>query len=199
MCLLPCAQAVETLRTALAMGADRGIHIETSLRPDLDIPQLQTAAVLAHIAAKEKADIVMTGKQAIDDDAGLVPGMIAAFMQRGQATCAAKVEVQGAEVEVVREVDGGSQTVRLRLPAVISSDLRLNVPRYATLPNIMKAKKKPVQVIAWEQALQDAGLDRRERQRVLEVSEPQARRAGVKVGTVDELISKLQTEAKLLQ
>ena len=182
------------------MGADRGIHLETSARIDLDIPHLHTAAALAHIATKEKVDVVLTGKQSIDDDSALVPSMIAAILKRPQALCASAVShTAPTHLTVAKEVDGGSQTVRVQLPAVVSGDLRLNTPRYATLPNIMKAKKKPMAAMQLDAVLKEAGVDRgKQRVRVVEVKEPKDRRAGVKVDTVDELVNKLQSEAKVV-
>ena len=182
------------------MGADRGIHIDTSARIDLDIPHLHTAAALAHIATKERADVVLTGKQSIDDDSGLVPSMIAAILKRPQALCASSVKLsQPTQLTVSKEVDGGSQTVALQLPAVVSSDLRLNTPRYATLPNIMKAKKKQITAMKLDDVLKEAGVDgAKQRLKVVEVREPKDRRAGVKVDSVDALVEKLRSEAKVV-
>ena len=181
------------------MGADRGIHIETSARIDLDIPHLHTAAALAHIASKERVDLVLTGKQAIDDDSGLVPSMLAAILGRPQALCASKVSHAAAGLTVAQEVDGGSQTVQVALPAVVSSDLRLNTPRYATLPNIMKAKKKSITALQLDAVLNEAGVDgAKERVKVVEVREPKDRRAGVKVDSVEQLVDKLRSEAKVV-
>ena len=198
--LVNCPQAVDTLRTALAMGADRGIHLETSARIDLDIPHLHTAAALAHIATTEKVDLVLAGKQSIDDDSALVPSMIAAMLKRPQAMCASSISRSPpSHLTVAKEVDGGSQTVKVALPAVVSGDLRLNTPRYATLPNIMKAKKKPIAAMQLDAVLKEAGVDSgRQRLRVVEVREPKDRRAGVKVETVDELVAKLRSEARVV-
>ena len=182
------------------MGADRGIHLETSNRIDLDLPQLHTAAALAHIASTEKVDLVLAGKQSIDDDSALVPAMLAAILKRPQALCASSVQqAPPTAVTVACEVDGGSRTVKLALPAVVSSDLRLNTPRYATLPNIMKAKKKPIASLQLDAVLKEAGVDGgRQRVKVVEVREPKDRRAGVKVDNVDELVDKLRSETKVV-
>ena len=185
------------------MGCDRALLVETSHRVDTDVPHLHTAAVLAHLVRQHKVDVLLTGKQAIDDDSGLVPSMTAALLGAGQALCAARVErTKEGEgrggLRVVREVDGGSQTVDVALPAVVSSDLRLNVPRYATLPNIMKAKKKPLESLQLADVLRQSGLEERERLRVLRVAPPKERRAGVKVDSVEALVKCLREEAKVL-
>jgi len=195
-------QSADALRTALAMGCDRALLVETSppLRGDVDLPHLDVASILSHLVKAHKVDLLLTGKQAIDDDSGLVPSMAAAKMGAAQATCAAKVErgESGGGVRVTREVDGGVQVVELPLPAVISVDLRLNVPRYATLPNIMKAKKKPLEVRPMSAVREEAGVKERERVLVREVREPKERRAGVKVDTVEALVKRLREEAKVI-
>jgi electron transfer flavoprotein beta subunit len=197
------SQSSDALRTALAMGCDRALLVETSppLRGDIDLPHVEVASILSHLVRAEKVDLLLTGKQAIDDDSGLVPAMTAALMGAAQATCAAKVErgEGGRGLRVTREVDGGSQVVELPLlPAVVSVDLRLNVPRYATLPNIMKAKKKPLEVRPLSKVREEAGVRERERVRVREVREPKERRAGVKVDTVEALVRSLREEAKVI-
>jgi electron transfer flavoprotein beta subunit len=180
----------ETLRTALALGADRAIHVET----DVDLQPLAVAKVLKRLCDRENPRIVILGKQAIDDDSNQTGQMLAALNGWGQGTFAAKVEVGDGEVSVTREVDGGTQTVNLRLPAVITTDLRLNEPRYVKLPNIMKAKKKPLEVLKPD----DLGVDVTPRLRLVKVSEPPPRKAGVKVPDVAALIAKLRNEAKVI-
>ena len=183
-------QCEETLRTALAMGADRAVHVET----DAALQPLAVAKVLKAVAAQENADLVILGKQAIDDDANQTAQMLAALMNVGQAVFASKVTVEGNRVQVTREIDGGLETLSLPLPAVISSDLRLNEPRYVKLPDIMKAKKKPLA----KTALADLGVDATPRLATLKVSEPPKRQAGIKVGSVAELVEKLKNEAKVI-
>ncbi|WP_305097430.1 electron transfer flavoprotein subunit beta/FixA family protein [Croceibacterium aestuarii] len=178
------AKAQETLRTALAMGADRAILVQT----DDDVEPLAVAKILKAIADEEQPGIVMLGKQAIDDDSNQTGQMLAALMDRPQGTFASKVEVEGDAVKVTREVDGGLETESLKLPAVITTDLRLNEPRYASLPNIMKAKSKPLDT----KSLADYGVDTTPRLTVTNVSEPPVRQAGVKVESVDELVAKLK-------
>jgi electron transfer flavoprotein beta subunit len=178
------AKAQETLRTALAMGADRAILVQT----DDEVEPLAVAKILKAIADKEQPGMVVMGKQAIDDDSNQTGQMLAALWGRPQGTFASKVEVSGDSVKVTREVDGGLETVSLKLPAVVTTDLRLNEPRYASLPNIMKAKSKPLVV----KAPVDYGIDTAPRLKVTNVSEPPVRQAGVKVGSVDELVSKLK-------
>ena len=184
------AQAQETIRTALAMGADRGIlvKVEGTVEP------LGIAKLLAAIVAAEGPRLVILGKQAIDDDSNQTGQMLAALLQWPQGTFASKLELDGTNATVTREVDGGLQTVRLRLPAVITTDLRLNQPRYASLPNIMKAKKKPLE----EKTAADYGVDIAPRLTVLKTAEPPARKGGVMVGSVAELVAKLKTEAGVL-
>jgi len=178
------AKAQETLRTALAMGADRAILVET----DETVEPLAVAKILKAIAEEEGAGLVMLGKQAIDDDSNQTGQMLAALMGRPQGTFASKVEVDGDSVTVTREVDGGLETVKLSLPAIVTADLRLNEPRYASLPNIMKAKKKPLDT----KSPADCGVDIAPRLKVLKVEEPPVRQAGEKVESVDELVAKLK-------
>jgi electron transfer flavoprotein beta subunit len=178
------AQAQETIRTALAMGADRGILVTT----DAPTESLGVAKLLAKIATEEEPGLVILGKQAIDDDANQTGQMLAALLGWPQGTFASKVEPAGDHVTVVREVDGGLETVELKLPAVVTTDLRLNEPRYASLPNIMKAKSKPIAT----KAPADYGVDLTPRLAVLKVTEPPKRSAGIKVKTVDELVEKLK-------
>jgi len=178
------AKAQETLRTALAMGADRAILVQT----DDAVEPLAVAKILMGIAQEEQPGLVILGKQAIDDDANQTGQMLAALLGWGQATFASKVEVEDGSVNVTREVDGGLETVRLRTPAIVTTDLRLNEPRYATLPNIMKAKSKPLA----QKTPADYGVDTAPRLQVLKVTEPPKRQAGVKVGSVEELIDKIK-------
>jgi electron transfer flavoprotein beta subunit len=180
----------ETLRTALAMGADRAILVET----DAELQPLAVAKLLKAIVQKEGAGLVILGKQAIDDDANQTGQMLAALLDWPQATFANKVEIDGGNLKVVREIDGGLETVQARLPAVITTDLRLNTPRYATLPNIMKAKKKALDVVKPA----DLGVDVTPRLKTLKVAEPGKRKAGVMVKDVAELVSKLKNEAKVI-
>ncbi|TPE58688.1 electron transfer flavoprotein subunit beta/FixA family protein [Sandaracinobacter neustonicus] len=178
------AQAQETLRTALAMGADRGILVTT----DGPTESLAVAKLLAKIVAEEAPGLVILGKQAIDDDANQTGQMLAALLGWGQGTFASKVEPTADTVSVTREIDGGLETVELKLPAVVTTDLRLNEPRYASLPNIMKAKAKPIA----NKTPADYGVDVTPRLTTLKVTEPPKRSAGIKVKTVDELIEKLK-------
>jgi electron transfer flavoprotein beta subunit len=179
------AKAQETLRTALAMGADRAILVQT----DDSVEPLAVAKILAAIAKEEQPGMVILGKQAIDDDSNQTGQMLAALLGWGQGTFASKVEVEGGEVSVTREVDGGLETVRLKLPAIVTTDLRLNEPRYASLPNIMKAKSKPLA----SKTPADYGVDTAPRLQTLSVREPSKREAGIKVHSVDELIDRLRT------
>jgi electron transfer flavoprotein beta subunit len=183
-------QATETLRTGLAMGADRGIlvKVEGTVEP------LAVAKILQKVAEEEKPGLIILGKQAIDDDSNQTGQMLAALLGWGQATFANKVVVEGDDVTVTREVDGGLQTVKLKGPAIVTTDLRLNEPRYASLPNIMKAKKKPID----EKTADGYGVDVAPRLEVVKTSEPADRKAGVKVKDVAELVSKLKTEAGVL-
>lgn len=186
----------DTLRTALAMGADAAIHVPVDTDGVGVLEPLAVAKVLKAVAEREKADLVMLGKQAIDDDCAQVGGMLAGMLDWPQALFASKVEVTdgGKQVAVTREVDGGLETLQMQLPAVITSDLRLNEPRFATLPNIMKAKKKPLQSLTPE----ELKVDIKPRTTILKVSEPAKRQAGKKVADVDELIKLLKTEANVL-
>ena len=186
------SKAQETIRTGLAIGADRGILVETA--DGATIEPLAVAKILAAIVATEKPDLVILGKQAIDDDCNQTGQMLAALLGWGQGTFASKVEPGSDGVSVTREVDGGLETVKLKLPAVVTTDLRLNEPRYPSLPNIMKAKKKPLDVKKPE----DLGVDVKPRLTVLKTSEPATRKAGIKVGSVAELVQKLKTEAGVL-
>ncbi len=179
------AKAQETLRTALAMGADRAILVQT----DDEVEPLAVAKILKKIAEEEQPGLVILGKQAIDDDSNQTGQMLAALLGWAQGTFASKVELSGEEVSVTREVDGGLETVKLKLPAIVTTDLRLNEPRYASLPNIMKAKSKPLA----QKTPADYGVDTAPRLTTLKVEEPAKRQAGVKVGSVDELIGKLKT------
>ncbi|HYW15692.1 MAG TPA: electron transfer flavoprotein subunit beta/FixA family protein [Allosphingosinicella sp.] len=184
------AKAQETLRTALAMGADRAILVTTD--PEVnggEIEPLGVAKILAKIAEEEQPGMVILGKQAIDDDANQTGQMLAALLGWAQGTFASKVEVEGESVSVTREVDGGLETLRLKLPAIVTTDLRLNEPRYASLPNIMKAKSKPLA----QKTPADYGVDTTPRLTTLGVREPSKREAGVKVQSVDELIDRLRT------
>ena len=178
------AQAVETIRTALAMGADRGILVKV----DSTLEPLAVAKILKAIAEAEKPGLISMGKQAIDDDCNQTGQMLAALLGWPQGTFASKVALEGEAAMVTREVDGGLQTVRLKIPAIVTTDLRLNEPRYASLPNIMKAKKKPIE----EKTAADYGVDVKPRLEVIKTAEPPVRKAGVKVGTVAELVEKLK-------
>ncbi|WP_019573123.1 electron transfer flavoprotein subunit beta/FixA family protein [Curvibacter lanceolatus] len=186
------AQCQETLRTAMAIGADRAILVETPA--DLELQPLAVAKLLNALVAKEQPGLIILGKQAIDDDANQTGQMLAALADLPQATFASKVEVAGDKVNVTREIDGGLETLSLSIPAVITTDLRLNEPRYVTLPNIMKAKKKPLETVKPE----DLGVDVAPRLKTLKVSEPPKRGAGVKVADVATLVNKLKTEAKVI-
>jgi len=184
------AQCQETVRSALAVGADRGILVET----DEELQPLAVAKLLKALVARESPELVILGKQAIDDDAGQTGEMLAAMLGWAQGTYAYKVEINDGVATVTREIDGGLETVELRMPAVITADLRLNEPRFAKLPNIMKAKKKPVETLAPA----DLGVDVAPRLRTLEVEEPPRRAGGIRVSSVDELLEKLRNEAKVL-
>ncbi len=184
------AQCQETLRTAMAIGADRGILVETAE----ELQPLAVAKLLKALVDKEQPQLVILGKQAIDDDANQTGQMLAALADLPQATFASKVEIADGQVSVTREVDGGLETEALSLPAVITTDLRLNEPRYVTLPNIMKAKKKPLETVKPE----DLGVDVTPRLKTLKVSEPAKRGAGVKVPDVATLVDKLRNEAKVI-
>jgi electron transfer flavoprotein beta subunit len=184
------AQAQETLRTALAIGADRAILIESNE----DLQPLAVAKLLKALVDKEQPQLVILGKQAIDDDSNQTGQMLAALANLPQATFASKITVADGKATVAREIDGGAETLSLTLPAVVTTDLRLNEPRYVTLPNIMKAKKKPLETIKPE----DLGVDVTPRLKTLKVAEPPKRSAGVKVADVKTLVEKLKTEAKVL-
>ncbi len=184
------AQAQETIRTALAMGADRGILIKV----DETSEPLTVAKLLKGVVDAEQPGLVILGKQAIDDDANQTGQMLSALTGWSQATFASKVEIDGGNAKVTREVDGGLQVVSVKLPAVVTTDLRLNQPRYASLPNIMKAKKKPLD----EKSPADYGVEVKTRLKVLKTEEPRGRKAGVKVKTVGELVDKLKNEAGVL-
>lgn len=180
----------ETLRTALAMGADRAVHVET----DAKLESLAVAKLLKAVAHKENPQILLLGKQAIDDDANQVAQMLAALLNAAQGTFASKVQIEGEEALVTREIDGGEETVALKLPAVISADLRLNEPRFVKLPNIMAAKKKPLEKLSPA----DLAVDISPRLNTVKFAEPKARQAGVKVADVAELVEKLKNEAKVI-
>jgi electron transfer flavoprotein beta subunit len=184
------AAAQETIRTALAMGADRGILVQT----DEQTEPLAVAKILKAVAEREKPDLAILGKQAIDDDSNQTGQMLAALLGWGQGTFASKVVPEDGAIAVTREVDGGLETVSLKLPAVVTADLRLNEPRYASLPNIMKAKKKPIDVMA----PQDLGVDCAPRLVILKVTEPPKRQGGAKVSSVAELVAKLRDEARVI-
>jgi len=187
-------QAAETLRTALAMGADRAILIVAADDVHQDIEPLAVAKLLKAVIAEEEPRLVLAGKQAIDNDMNATGQMLAALLGWGQATFASKLEVADDHAQVTREVDGGLQTIRVALPAIVTVDLRLNEPRYASLPNIMKAKKKPLD----EKTAADYGVDVAPRLSVVATAEPAGRKAGVKVDSVDELVAKLKDEAGVI-
>jgi electron transfer flavoprotein beta subunit len=184
------AQATETIRTALAMGADRGILVKTEAGTE----PLAVAKILKGIVEAEQPGIVIMGKQAIDDDCNQTGQMLAALLGWAQGTFASKVVIEGSDLLVTREVDGGLQTVKLKTPAIITTDLRLNEPRYASLPNIMKAKKKPID----EKAPDAYGVDVKPRLEVIKTAEPSGRKAGVKVASVADLVERLKNEAGVL-
>ncbi|MFY8093152.1 MAG: electron transfer flavoprotein subunit beta/FixA family protein [Niveispirillum sp.] len=184
------AGAQETIRTALAMGGDRGVLVQT----DAEVQPLAVAKLLKALVAKEAPDLVILGKQAIDDDSNQTGQALAALLGWGQGTFASKVAPADGKVSVTREIDGGLETVDLKLPAVVTTDLRLNEPRYASLPNIMKAKKKPIETVAPD-AL---GVDITPRLTTLKVTEPAKRKGGVKVASVAELVAKLRDEARVI-
>ncbi len=183
-------QCQETLRTAMAIGADRAILVESTD----ELQPLAVAKLLAALVKKESPGLVILGKQAIDDDCNQTGQMLAALLDRPQATFASKVEVEGDAARVTREIDGGLETISIKLPAVITTDLRLNEPRYVTLPNIMKAKKKPLEVVKPA----DLGVDVAPRLKTLKVAEPPKRGAGIKVPDVATLVDKLKNEAKVI-
>ncbi|CAN7528904.1 electron transfer flavoprotein subunit beta/FixA family protein [Rhizobium sp. LjRoot98] len=184
------AKAEETLRTALAMGADRAILVET----DDAVEPLAVAKIIRQVAEAEQPGLVIVGKQAIDDDSNQTGQMLSALLGWAQGTFASKIELGDGKAAVTREVDGGLQTIEIKLPAVVTTDLRLNEPRYASLPNIMKAKKKPLD----KKSPADFGVDTAPRLKVLKTEEPSGRKAGIKVKTVAELVDKLKNEAGVL-
>jgi electron transfer flavoprotein beta subunit len=184
------AQAAETIRTGLAMGADRGILVKS----DAALEPLAVAKILKGVVEEEQPGLVIMGKQAIDDDCNQTGQMLAALLKWPQGTFASKVVIDGSELAVTREVDGGLQTVKLKMPAVVTTDLRLNEPRYASLPNIMKAKKKPIA----DKTPEAYGVDVKPRLKVVRTVEPPRRKAGVKVSSVEDLVGKLKNEAGVL-
>ena len=184
------AQAAETIRTGLAMGADRGILVKT----DTALEPLAVAKILKAVVDEEKPGLVIMGKQAIDDDCNQTGQMLAALLKWPQGTFASKVVIEGSDLSVTREVDGGLQTVKLKMPAVVTTDLRLNEPRYASLPNIMKAKKKPID----EKSPATYGIDVKPRLEIVSTVEPPRRKAGIKVSSVADLVGKLKNEAGIL-
>ncbi|XP_056635722.1 electron transfer flavoprotein subunit beta [Diorhabda sublineata] len=181
-------QSQEVLRTALAMGVDKGIHVEISGAEYETLQPIHVSKILAKIAQNEKADLIIVGKQAIDDDSNQTAQMTAAILDWPQATFASKIEKGDAEISVTREIDGGLENIKCKIPAVISADLRLNEPRYATLPNIMKAKKKPLQKLTPK----DLGIDVSPRIQILSVEDPPTRQAGAILPDVDALVGKLK-------
>ncbi|MFT8644886.1 electron transfer flavoprotein subunit beta/FixA family protein [Gluconacetobacter sp.] len=183
-------QAADTLRTALAMGADRAILVQSEESPE----PLAVAKILKILVERETPDLVILGKQAIDDDMNATGQMLAGLLDWPQATFASRVEKTGDGLTVSREVDGGSESLSLTLPAIVTADLRLNEPRYASLPNIMKAKKKPLETLS----AADLGIDLTRRLTTLSIAEPPTRKAGIKVGSVAELVEKLRNEAKVI-
>ena len=184
------APCQETIRTALAMGADRGILVQT----DAELQPLAVAKVLKAVVEKEQPELVIVGKQAIDDDSNQTGQMLAALLGWPQGAFASRIALNDGSATVMREIDGGLETVEVKLPAVMTADLRLNTPRYASLPNIMKAKKKQIETIN----LDDLGVDATSRLKILKVHEPPQREAGIKVGSVAELVDKLRNEAKVI-
>ncbi|MCY4169283.1 MAG: electron transfer flavoprotein subunit beta/FixA family protein [Rhodobacter sp.] len=187
-------QSQETLRTALAMGVDRAILVEAAEDVHTDIEPLAVAKILNAIVEEEKPGLILCGKQAIDNDMNATGQMLAALANWSQATFASKIDIEGDHALVTREVDGGLQTIRVRMPTVITVDLRLNEPRYASLPNIMKAKRKPLDV----KTPADYGVDVAPRLEILRTDEPESRKAGVILGSVDELVEKLRDEAGVI-
>ena len=184
------AKAQETIRTGLAMGMDRGVHVQT----DEDLEPLAIAKMLAAVANAEGADLIVMGKQAIDNDYGSTGGMLAALLDWPIGSAANSMAIDGSSISVVKEVDGGLQTVKLEMPALVTADLRLNEPRYASLPNIMKAKKKPIEA----KTPADLGVDTAPRLKILKVTEPAAREAGIKVEDAAQLVDKLKNEAGVI-
>lgn len=184
------AKAQETIRTALAMGMDRGVHIQT----DEDLEPLAVAKILKEVASSEGAELIVMGKQAIDNDYGATGGMLAALLDWPIGSAANSMSLDSGALTVVKEVDGGLQTVKLQMPALVTADLRLNEPRYASLPNIMKAKKKPIDA----KSPADLGVDTAPRLKTLKVTEPAARKAGIKVEDAAQLVDKLKNEAGVI-
>ncbi len=184
------AKAQETIRTGLAMGMDRGVHVQT----DDDLEPLAVAKMLKAVAEAEGVELIIMGKQAIDNDYGSTGGMLGALLDWPIGSAANSIAIDGGSVTVVKEVDGGLQTVKLQMPAIVTSDLRLNEPRYASLPNIMKAKKKPIEA----KTPADLGVDTAPRLKVLKVTEPAAREAGIKVEDAAQLVDKLKNEAGVI-
>jgi len=188
------AKAQETLRTAMAMGADRAIHVATDARTDTELQPLAVAKLLRAVVEREQPDLVLMGKQAIDDDSNQTGQMLAALLGWPQATFASKVEVADGGLEVTREIDAGLEKIAVKLPAIVTTDLRLNEPRYASLPNIMKAKKKPIDQLSPE----ELGVETSPRLTYVRVEEPPKREGGVRVADIDELLTKLKTEAGVI-
>ena len=184
------AQCQETIRTALAMGADRGIHVKT----DAELQPLSVAKLFKAVIDAEKPDLVILGKQAIDDDSNQTAQMLAGLLGWAQGTFASKLAIDGGTLNVTREIDGGLETLALKMPVIVSTDLRLNEPRYASLPNIMKAKQKPID----EKTPEALGVDVAPRLKTLKVEEPAKRKSGIKVKTVQELVDKLHNEARVI-
>ncbi|MCB9965099.1 MAG: electron transfer flavoprotein subunit beta/FixA family protein [Rhodospirillales bacterium] len=188
-------KAQEQLRTAMAIGADRGILIQTDAPLDIGgVEPLAVAKILKAVIGQESPNLVIMGKQSIDDDSNQTGQMLASLLDWPQATFASKIEMQGQYASITREIDGGLEVIKIGLPGIITTDLRLNEPRYASLPNIMKAKKKPLDIIK----IEDVGIDVTPRLKVTSVSEPPTRKGGGKVSSVDELIDKLKNEAKVI-
>ena len=190
ICSIGPTQCQETIRTGLAMGADRGLFVEEKQ----DIEPINVAKILAYLVNKEKPNLVLCGKQAIDDDCNQTGQMLSALLGWSQATFASQIEINDGSANVIREVDGCLEHLKVSLPSVISVDLRLNEPRYASLPNIMKAKRKPIDVIS----VSETDIDTTKRLRVLKAEEPETRKAGVILNTVDELIQKLKNDEKVI-
>ena len=184
------AKSEETLRTALAVGADKGILIET----EEDVQPLEVAKILKEVIKKNSPDLVLMGKQAIDDDSNQTGQMLSALLNWPQGTFASKLEVNGKKINVTREIDGGLETLSMELPAIVTTDLRLNEPRYASLPNIMKAKQKPIEKITPS----DLNIEIKQRLKTLKVTEPPKKESGIKIDSVQELISKLHDEEKVI-
>ena len=184
------ANSEETLRTALAVGADNGILVET----EEDIQPLEVAKILKEVIKKNSPDLVLMGKQAIDDDSNQTGQMLSALLGWPQGTFASKLEINGKKINVTREIDGGLETLSMELPAIVTTDLRLNEPRYASLPNIMKAKQKPIEKISPS----DLNIEIKQRLKTLKVTEPPKKESGIKIDSVQELISKLHNEEKVI-